>query len=71
MLIQSGFHVLSNHLCRLSYDGSKGSFQEDSAESDHVQVAGVSGRWPGSHSSAGVAGFWEAWRTQKDLPQVI
>lgn len=55
---------------RLSYSGSELSWVEDSSAAGHVEVAGVSGRWPGSDMGAGVAGFWDAWRTQQDLPQV-
>ncbi len=55
---------------RLSLAGSELSSwsSEDSGRGGAAHVAGVSGRWPGSDS--GVAGFWDAWRTEKDLPQV-
>ena len=43
---------------------------DNSAAAGGVAVVGISGRWPGSQPEAGVDGFWEAWCTQKDLPQV-
>ncbi len=55
---------------RLSYGGSELSWVDDGSSSGHVEVAGVSGRWPGSDAGAGVGGFWDAWRTPQDLPQV-
>lgn len=58
-------------LRRLSYSGSELSWVDDSSSAGHVEVAGVSGRWPGSDVGAGVGGFWDAWRSQQDLPQVL
>lgn len=54
---------------RLSVAGSGLSWSAEGGSSTAANVEGVSGRWPGSHAG-GVAGFWETWRTQTDLPQV-
>jgi Phosphopantetheine attachment site len=53
----------------LSGPGTELSWTEDGNVGMAANVAGVSGRWPGS-SAGGVAGFWNVWRTETDLPQV-
>lgn len=54
---------------RLSGPGTELSWTEDGDVGMAANVAGVSGRWPGS-SAGGVSGFWNVWRTETDLPQV-
>jgi Phosphopantetheine attachment site len=54
---------------RMSLTGTELSWVEDSDSGMAVNVAGISGRWPGSNAG-GVAGFWDVWRTETDLPQV-
>ena len=55
---------------RLSGPGTELSWTEDDNFGMAANVAGVSGRWPGS-SAGGVAAFWNVWRTETGLPQVI
>ena len=54
---------------RLAGPGTELSWTDDGDVGMAANVAGVSGRWPGS-SAGGVAGFWNVWRTEIDLPQV-
>lgn len=62
-------HLLPLPPGRMSVSGSEFSWSEEGGSGMAVSVAGVSGRWPGS-DAGGVAGFWNMWRQQIDLPQV-
>ena len=55
---------------RLAGPGAELSWTDDGDVGMAANIAGVSGRWPGS-SAGGVAGFWDVWRTDTDLPQVF